>query len=189
MWGLPRKIVINRRVADLERATFITRVTFVALPLFLSLSVCHPPLKAANCIYELSGRNGWFAEPLARILHRPIVGWENVSTWWKLSRLFEVDDNGFTQSKRANVSGEKWALSFRLSSSLHPFVSNLFLFSPTLTRFALFFRCICLRFVETAREGEGGWSRRSQRLYPFSLLIADSYRCLDLSVENAWRII
>lgn len=74
VWGLPRKIVINRRVADLERATFITRVTFVALPLFLSLSVCHPPLKAANCIYELSGRNGWFAEPLARILHRPIVG-------------------------------------------------------------------------------------------------------------------
>lgn len=41
MWGLPRKIVINRRVADLERAsaTFITRVTRRSWPPPLSLSL------------------------------------------------------------------------------------------------------------------------------------------------------
>lgn len=54
--GLPRKIVINRRVADLgERASPHFYNACYVRRSWPSLS--HPPLKAANCIYELSERS------------------------------------------------------------------------------------------------------------------------------------
>lgn len=189
VWGLPRKIVINRRVADLERATFITRVTFVALPLFLSLC-----MSSAIKSRELYLRVIWeerlvrraISENLAptyrRVNGKTFPRGGNYRDYLKSTIMVLRNPNGQTFLARNGLFHSACLRRYTLS-----FLT--YFYFPQPSRFALFFRCICLRFVETPREGEGGWSRRSQRLYPFSLLIADSYRCLDLSVENAWRII
>lgn len=130
MWGLPRKIVINRRVADLERAsaTFITRVTRRSWPPSLSLSLS---VSSAIKSRELYLRVIWEQRLVRRAISANLA-----PTYRRVGRTFgnvveTIRDYlksmiMVLRNPRANVSGEKWALSFRLFSSLQPFVPNLF---------------------------------------------------------------
>lgn len=132
MWGLPRKIVINRRVTDLERAsaTFITRVTRRSWPPSLSLSLS---VSSAIKSRELYLRVIWEQRLVRRAIsanlaptYRRVGG-----TFGNVVETIAIRDYlkstiMVLRNPRANVSGEKWALSFRLSSSLQPFVPNLF---------------------------------------------------------------
>lgn len=181
--GLPRKIVINRRVADLgERASPHFYNACYVRRSWPSLS--HPPLKAANCIYELSERSSsdWL------LTRRPIsanlptyIGWGGGEGRGSVShprggnyrdpRLFEVDDNGFTQSKTFLARNGLFhsGLTVFVAASLS-FLT--YFFSPRAIRFVFL-----MHLPEIRRNAEGGVESRS---------LSFQRRLDDL---NAWKII